>query len=395
MAFARPLIRPDADSVIGERMCSADGGSNSKYLPLFGLVWIFWLFATPLFSAPGTFPHWLWPTLASFVMFLVFYLAAYYRSRRGLAINAAAIAVLGYALMAWNPGSVTYLIYACALFAFAAPPLRALALMALVLLPYALIGYRIGMPWPFVLSMVVMGMAIGGSNVAYRATRIKDEQLRLSHDEIRRLAAQAERERIGRDLHDLLGHTLSLIALKSELAGKLLARDPQASRREIGEVERTAREALAQVRSAVTGMRAAGLAGEIASARMMLECVGVEFSATGFERAVPAPLETCLGLVLREAATNIQRHAEAKRARIGLTVDGEALVLRVDDDGRGVVAAHGNGLNGMRERVEAQGGSLQIAAVRGQGTTLIARLPLDVKSAEVIALDAVARKARA
>lgn len=395
MPFARLMLHPKSDSLLGERISAIGSSPTTKYLPLFSLIWIFWLFATPMFSPAGTFPHWLLPTLGCLAIFLGFYFAAYYQPRRWLAANAAAIAALGYVLMAWNPGSVTFLIYACALLAFAAKPMRAALAMLAVLLPYAAIGYWIGMPWPFLASMVVMGLAIGLSNVAYRSTQIKDAQLRLSHDEIRRLAATAERERIGRDLHDLLGHTLSLIALKSELAGKLLARDPIAARREIGEVERTARDALAQVRSAVTGMRAVGLVGEVASARAMLECTGVAFSASGFDRVLPMNLETCFGLVLREAATNIQRHAEAKHAKVGLADDGDALVLRVDDDGNGVVAAHGNGLNGMRERVESLGGSLQIAAVRGQGTTLIARLPLPMQSAEVIDLDAATRKARA
>src|SRR5690606_35477501 len=111
-----------------------------------------------------------------------------------------------------------------------------------------------------------------------RIGRERDAALSLSHEEVRRLAALAERERIGRDLHDLLGHTLSMVALKSDLAGRMLERDPQAARAEIGEVSRVAREALAQVRRAVSGIRAAGIAAELASAKLLLETDGVAFS---------------------------------------------------------------------------------------------------------------------
>src|SRR5690606_24618433 len=146
-----------------------------------------------------------------------------------------------------------------------------------------------------------------------RFNQERDAALRLSHDEVRRLASLAERERIGRDLHDLLGHTLSMVALKSDLAGRLLARDPAAAHREIGEVSRVAREALSQVRRAVSGIRAAGFAAELASARLLLETDGIAFDYRfddGLGAGIlPAGVESALAMTVREAATNIQRHA--------------------------------------------------------------------------------------
>ena len=149
----------------------------------------------------------------------------------------------------------------------------------------------------------------------------KRAELKLSHDEVRRLAALAERERIGRDLHDLLGHTLSMVALKSELAGKLLDRDPLAARREIDEVGRVARDALSQVRRAVSGIRAAGLAAELASAKLLLESDGVAFRYERADVALTPELETALALTLREAVTNIQRHARAQHAQVTLEAE--------------------------------------------------------------------------
>ena len=134
---------------------------------------------------------------------------------------------------------------------------------------------------------------------------------------MRRLAATAERERIGRDLHDLLGHTLSLITLKLELSRKLFDRDLEAARREVAEAENVARHALAEVRSAVTGIRATDLAAELASARLLLESSRRAAGLRAPPADLPEDVERGLALVLREAATNIARHAEARAATIG------------------------------------------------------------------------------
>src|SRR5262249_15468866 len=157
-------------------------------------------------------------------------------------------------------------------------------------------------------------------------------------------------ERIGRDLHDLLGHTLSLITLKSELAARLFDRDPLAARREIVDVERVARDTLGQVRRAVAGIRAAGLAAELASAHLLLESSGVRLDyETPENAALPADVETILALTIREAVTNIQRHARATRARVALAIAAQEARLVVEDDGCGGTITPGNGLTGMRE----------------------------------------------
>ena len=205
-----------------------------------------------------------------------------------------------------------------------------------------------------------MSVAVFSGNYFQAETVRKRAELKLSHEEVRRLAALAERERIGRDLHDLLGHTLSLVALKSDLAGRLIDRDPQAARNEINEVSRVARDALAQVRRAVTGIRAAGLAAELASARLLLESDGVTLRYDAQEVALPADLETVLALSLREAVTNIQRHARATIAEVALSSTPGHVVLRIRDNGVGSAAVPGNGLGGMRERVESRGGRLRI-----------------------------------
>ena len=179
---------------------------------------------------------------------------------------------------------------------------------------------------------------------AERCNEEKDAELQLSHDEVRRLAATAERERIGRDLHDLLGHTLSLITLKLELSRKLFDRDPDAARREVEEAEKVARHALAEVRSAVSGIRAADLAAELASARLLLESSGVQLDYEHPPADLPDDVERGLSLVLREAVTNIARHAEARAATIEVRREHASVCMLISDNGRGGIDADGNGL---------------------------------------------------
>jgi two-component system sensor histidine kinase DesK len=200
-----------------------------------------------------------------------------------------------------------------------------------------------------------------------------NKRLDLAHEQIAHLAKLAERERIARDLHDVLGHTLSVVVLKSELAGKLMDRDPARARHEIGEVEHIARKALTEVRQAISGYRSEGLAAEILRAQKTLDAAGVtlEFD-TKPPQLAPAE-ETVLSLIVREAVTNIVRHAQASHCRLEFAEKAGGTALVVEDDGRGGIREEGNGLRGMRERVESMGGRLLIESA--QGTRLLIEIP--------------------
>ena len=346
------------------------------------LLWTVWIFLTPLFGG-GYGAKWAVLTLLSYPAFLWLYAKTVVARRRGSWRYPIGMAVLSLALLRWYPSGLTYFVFGCVMLRINArrPTLRAYLLQLLALnAVYVAAAAWIGYPWQMLLWVPAMTLVIGIIVNVEQASQEKDAALALSHEEVRRLAALAERERIGRDLHDLLGHTLSMVALKSDLAGRLLARDPVAAQAEIAEVSRVARDALAQVRGAVSGIRAAGIAAELASAKLLLETDGVAFEYRfddGFSGAgLPAAVESALAMTVREAATNIQRHARARHAQVRFGMEAGEAVLRVEDDGRGGALVPGNGLSGMRERIEAVRGRLRVDAGAGQGTRIEARVPL-------------------
>ncbi|MGH8091032.1 MAG: sensor histidine kinase [Rudaea sp.] len=374
----KSIFTPADDSILSRYTHDAASGKKpAHWLPVLMLVWTIWIFFVPLFQTGDAFRHWLWPTVASFVAFLWLYWRTYYRSRTQVIWSASAMAVLGLVLMPFNPGAQCYFIYACAYFPCSGTTRRAalatLAALALYTVEWLLV---LKFDWAYWINGVLISICIGFMNLNFVRKAERDAALRMSHDEVRRLAATAERERIGRDLHDLLGHTLSLITLKSELANRLFDRDVAAAKREMVDVERVARDALAQVRRAVTGIRAAGFAAELASARLLLESNGVHLDYELADAGMPAEVETALAMTVREAVTNIQRHARATRASIALERAGGRLILRIADDGRGGGIVPGNGLSGMRERLASVGAELRVESQRGHGTTLTASMPL-------------------
>ena len=215
-------------------------------------------------------------------------------------------------------------------------------------------------------------------------------QLSQARAEVARLAASEERLRMARDLHDLAGHSLATITLKAELARKLLRVDADRSEQQILDVEHVSREALADIREAVSGYRRATLAVEAASARTALEAAGItpdlDRSLALHSDTLDPDAESALAWCLREAVTNVVRHSGARNCRVRLIearVDGEpSLTLEVLDDGPAepgdCASAAGNGLSGLRERLAAVSPEAALAAgpVRPSGFRLTATVPV-------------------
>ena len=379
-------------------MSNADPISGSARNPNWAWIWL--AYTGFLFLAPLLEPSlllWL-GTLAVFATFLgmfVLYVRACDNHRSFQHWMIPLTFLLGAITFPWNPGASCLFVFATAFIPFSVVSLRrVLALFLLLALLVLAEGYyfTVRVPhgyfhvgWPNTVIGIFIMMIVGGGNIFFAQQRRAEKQLHAAQEENLALAALAERERIARDLHDVLGHTLSVIVLKAELAGRLIERDPARAAAEIGDVERTARTALAEVREAIGGYRARGLAAEIEAARRTLDAAGVTLLAEytpSPNAALTAAEETVLALALREAVTNIVRHARATTCTLRFVSDGGHRRLLVEDNGAPTGHSgqlrEGNGLRGMRERVESIGGqlSLQQGIERDHGTRLLISLPV-------------------
>ena len=311
----------------------------------------------------------------AYAIFLAFYSSlVFVRSKRTQYLLLLGMGLLGMAYYPLNGGSCGMFIYVAAFVPFVA---ESIVVCVSTFVASALImvgeGYYLGIsPWSWGVC-AFFAVAVGGGNLVAAQRMRANKKLNLAQEQITHLAKLAERERIARDLHDVLGHTLSVVVLKSELAGKVMERDPERARKEIGEVEQIARKALSEVREAIRGYRAEGLAAEIARAKKTLDAAGVTLECIAKPPMLAPAEETVLSLIVREAVTNIVRHAQASHCRIDFEAIEGGTALVVEDDGRGGIREEGNGLRGMRERVESIGARLRIDS--GQGTRLLIEIP--------------------
>jgi two-component system sensor histidine kinase DesK len=231
--------------------------------------------------------------------------------------------------------------------------------------------------WTLLIILLLIGFAMSGVAQLIRTT----VELRKARATVAQLAANEERLRLARDLHDLLGHSLSLITLKSELAGRMLPDHPEKAAQQVADIEQVSRQALVDVREAVTGYRRPRLSAELAGAQVALTAAGVtaDIPADPDLTGVPEDGEAALAWALREAVTNVVRHSGARRCTVTLvrrqTLNGPVVELTVEDDGTGAMGGTpGNGLTGLRERLEKTGGTLETTAQR-HGFRLTARTP--------------------
>lgn len=221
---------------------------------------------------------------------------------------------------------------------------------------------------------------LGFSNFAFASQARTTLLLERANLEIERLSQETERERIARDLHDLLGHTLTVITVKLDLARRLLAHDSDRARNEIVEVEQTARGALAEIREAVSGYRADGLEAEIGRAGRSLLTSDVKLTKTLAPVNLSPGQVNVLSLALREAVTNVVRHAHATACRVTLLEKGRTIHFTIEDNGRGGRIREGNGLRGMRERVQSMAGTMKLTAAADGGISVEITLPFESES---------------
>jgi two-component system sensor histidine kinase DesK len=362
-------------------------------------AWIWFGYTGFLFITPILEPtRYLWlGTIAVFLAFVVImwgYIRAVDDGHPARFWMIAATFALGLITFPWNQGGSTFFVYSAAFLPFTFDSLRRVFSVffaeALLVLAEGAIFHAVPgvfhISWPNTFIAIFLMTVIGGGNVFFAQQRRADCQLREALNENLALAAVAERERIARDLHDVLGHTLSVVVLKAELASRLINRqDPNDHTRaaaEIADVERIARTALAEVREAIGGYRTRGLGAEIEAARLTLDAAGVTLildSAATSTANLSAPEEIALSLALREAVTNIVRHSRATTCRLRFITEDSHRRLVIEDNGansssQSSLIREGNGLRGMRQRIESLGGHLFLEY--DNGTRLLIDLPL-------------------
>jgi two-component system, NarL family, sensor histidine kinase DesK len=326
--------------------------------PLLWVVYLGFFFVQPVMDHVSL-KMWLLDGLGA-VLFLLLYFGLFVLLNPRALAHIAGMVLLGLLYQPINAGACTFFIFAAAMLPFC---VESQAAAWAGLLAIGAIGAIEGLllhvgGWQLFYS-ALFPMIIGAGNTFFAERNRMNRKLRKANEEIEHLAKVAERERIARDLHDVLGHTLSVITLKSELAGKLIDRDPQRAGKEIREVEEISRQALSDVRDAIRGYRSKGLLAEMAQAKSTLETAGVTVRCDASTIVkLPAMQEGVLTMAVREAVTNVVRHAQARNCSLRLEQQNGACRLEIEDDGRGGFQNEGNGLRGMRERVEMLGGML-------------------------------------
>jgi two-component system sensor histidine kinase DesK len=382
--IGRPGGTPSSDEGI------ASSGVTFQLWRLYQHAWLVCLFfplASLMREPPGTF------RLVLGLCALLFFAASYTwlmwphpasqgargraRSRLSfLLFGALAVLVLVFSLV-YGP-SWLWLFIGVSVIAGLLFPMRAAfaAVVLFTLLPlFITIGMKGGIAgvdwwWLIALMLLVRGLGLDMIGVARMGSAVRE--LHAARRELARLAVIEERERLSRDLHDLLGQTLSMITLKSELARQLVTEEPERCSQEIFEIERVARQTLREVREAVAGYRQPNLASELEGARQLLSAAGIDSQIDSIQEVLPPAIDAALAWTVREGVTNVIRHSRARQCHIRVIhKNGQACVEVLSDRGRRdqaeSTARPGLGLAGLRERVSALGGWIEAGPHTLQG----------------------------
>lgn len=283
----------------------------------------------------------------------------------------ALVALGALALPGAGPWGVNTFVFVCTWAVFALPGRQAAGVVGTVLVGMLVVDLAVA-EWDLLgaaLGVVLASIAVYGISRMVRMNR----RLALAQQDLARLAVAEERGRVARDLHDLLGHSLTVVTLKAQLAGRLLEADPQRAAAEVADVERLAREALADVRAALSGYREVSLETELAGALEALAAAGIEAQVQGTVEDVPEARRELFAWAVREGVTNVVRHSGARRCWVELSAE----EVVVGDDGSGPRSGDGtgSGLAGLADRARQGGGTLLVGRSAAGGFRLAVRVP--------------------
>lgn len=347
------------------------------WVPYIWLVFLAFFFFQPVLDPHTTSRDWV-IAIGATAVFLILYFRMFWSCAPWNYILIAAMIGMGLGLGNLNQGASVFIILGSSFIAWAVRNAKwsAIAIGALIV-ALGIDAVFFHAPTGFWATSMVVSLGVGLSNIHFAEKNRADTKLRMANDEIEHLAKVAERERIARDLHDVLGHTMSLIIVKSTLAGKLIEKYPEKAKDEIADIEKVSREAMAEIRNTLRGYSNYKLSDEFVRAKSVLESAGVKVEAETTEIVMSPAQESVAALIMREAVTNVVRHAQAHSCRLRLAASNGDCVIEVQDDGRGGIQVEGNGLRGMRERIEAMGGT--ITRDTNSGTRLRFAFPLTAK----------------
>lgn len=300
--------------------------------------------------------------VAGLITFLVLYFRAFSVQGNELAVYIAAICLIGVGLSEITFGGNIFFVYAAAFSGEFYHKRKAFLSLILVLAFTALYAVITDKSSYFWLPAIFMSITLGLLNIHNSEVLKKNKALKQSQQETQHLAKIAERERISRDLHDLLGHSLSVITLKSELASKMIDKgiSLEKIKTEMKAVEELSRKTLAQVRDAVKGYNVATIKGEVLQVKVATQAADIELIASIEVESLPIKVESELALIIREAITNVIRHAETKKVWIVLKQVATQLTLTISDQGQITTRKEQSGMQNMRTRIDQLGGKMEV-----------------------------------
>lgn len=356
-----------------------------------------WLIYLPLFFVPVIIFHQepmdlVWTLLAT-IAFLGLYFHAYWVKSQDVIYHIVTILLIATLTAFVTATACTLFIYAGAFCSRLKPLKYAVAVLIGLLLWITAISWIFDFESYFYMPALIFTLIVGVLNIYQYALHQNKQALILSRKETQRLAQVAERERIARDLHDLIGHTFSVITLKADLAGRLLDKgqdkDLEKARIEIKQLEDISRDALSQVREVVSGYRTSDLLSELANAKNVFGSVDIEFQYH-FENIDEQHIELDpvsnkeLAIVLRELVTNIIKHAKATQVTVIIKHEDGKIVLAIQDNGQGFENSQhkGFGIKGIEERIQKLKGFVNIKT-GGQHTGTLSEIGLPMIKSSV------------
>lgn len=296
------------------------------------------------------------------IAFLIVYFNTYWISGKRIKWNILVILIIGTLMTFITAGASVFFVYAASFCCRLGSSKKAFIGLIFIVLWIALFSFIFKFSAYYYVPAALFTLMIGGVNIYQHDIEIKNKALVLSQKEVRHLARTSERERIARDLHDLIGHTFSVITLKAELAGKLIDKDKEKARSEIFELETISRDALKQVREVVTGYRTSDLNTELAHAKYVLESNEINFQYQFDDIQMNETMNKELAIMLKELITNILKHSSASHVTTHISQKADIVILKVIDNGVGFsdTKDKGYGLKGIQERINNMSGTFSL-----------------------------------